>query len=75
MHMDVLRCKSPELVRKEVWTHMLAYNLVRTIMAQAAIKHGLQPRTVSFKGALRLLEEFQRLLDYQAARADYLDAA
>lgn len=68
MHMDVLRCKSPELVRKEVWTHMLAYNLVRTIMAQAAIRHGLQPRTVSFKGALRLLEEFQRLLDYQAAR-------
>lgn len=68
MHMDVLRCKSPALVRKEVWTHILAYNLIRTIMAQAAIKHGLEPRTISFKGALRLLEEFQRLLDYQAGQ-------
>ena len=68
MHMDVLRCKSPALVRKEVWTRILAYNLIRTIMAQAAIKHGLEPRTISFKGALRLLEEFQRLLDYQAGR-------
>ena len=66
--MDVLRCKSPALVRKEVWTHILAYNLIRTIMAQAALKHGLEPRTISFKGALRLLEEFQRLLDYQAGR-------
>ena len=65
MHMDVLRCKSPERVRKEVWTHMLAYNLIRTIMAQAAMKHDLEPRTISFKGALRLLEEVQRLIDYQ----------
>ena len=35
MQMDVLRCKTPELVRKEVWTHILAYNLIRTVMAQA----------------------------------------
>ncbi len=68
MHMDVLRCKSPALVRREVWNHILAYNLIRTIMAQAAIKHGLEPRTISFEGAFRLLEEFQRLLDYQTGR-------
>ena len=36
LQMDVLRCKTPELVRKEIWTHILAYNLIRTIMAQAA---------------------------------------
>ena len=36
MQMDLLRCKTPELVRKEIWTHVLAYNLIRTIMAQAA---------------------------------------
>ncbi len=35
MQMDVLRCKTPELVRKELWTHILAYNLIRTILAQA----------------------------------------
>ena len=38
MQMDMLRCKTPELVRKEIWTHILAYNLIRTVMAQAAIK-------------------------------------
>lgn len=37
MQMECLRCKTPELVRKEIWTHVLAYNLVRTIIAQAAI--------------------------------------
>src|SRR5439155_7975747 len=40
LQMDVLRWKKPELVRKELWTHILAYNLIRTIMAQAANKHG-----------------------------------
>ena len=39
MQMDILRCKTPELVRKEIWTHILAYNLIRTIIAQAANKH------------------------------------
>jgi hypothetical protein len=68
LQMDILRCKTPELVRKEIWTHVLAYNLIRTIMAQAASKHGLPPRTISFKGALQFLEEFQRLIDYQEHR-------
>ena len=40
MHMDILRGKTPEMVRKEIWAHLLAYNLVRTIMAQAALIHG-----------------------------------
>ncbi len=59
LQMDQLRCQAPELVRKEIWTHILAYNLIRTIMAQAAVKHGLQPRTISFTGALQTLEAFQ----------------
>lgn len=62
MQMDVLRCKTPELVRKEAWTHLLAYNLVRTILAQAAEKQDTQPRTLSFKGALQTLEAFQPLI-------------
>src|SRR3982074_784297 len=36
---DILRGKTPELVRKELWTHILAYNLIRAIVAQAATKH------------------------------------
>jgi hypothetical protein len=59
MQMDILRGKSPELVHKEIWTHVLAYNLIRTIMAQAAIKHDLDPRSISFKGAIQMLEAFQ----------------
>ena len=59
MQMEILRCKTPELVRKEIWTHLLAYNLIRTVMAQAATKHGLNPRSISFKGTLQTLEAFQ----------------
>ena len=40
MRMDVLRCKTPELVRKEIWAHLLVYNLIRGVMAEAAQRHG-----------------------------------
>jgi hypothetical protein len=62
LQMDILRCKTPELVRKEIWTHILAYNLIRTIMAQAATKHDIEPRSVSFKGAVQTLEAFQPVI-------------
>lgn len=65
MQMDVLRCKTPELVRKELWTHILAYNLIRTILAQAATKHHLEPRSISFKGAIQTLEAFQPVIALQ----------
>jgi hypothetical protein len=65
MQMDILRCKTPELVRKEIWTHILAYNLIRTIMAQAAANHDIEPRTISFKGAVQTLEAFQPLIATQ----------
>ena len=67
--MDVLRCKTPELVHKEIWTHILAYNLIRTIMAQAASHHQLQPREISFKETLQTLEAFQPLLDFRPHRS------
>jgi hypothetical protein len=62
MHMDVLRGQSPDIVHKEIWVHGLAYNLIRTIMAQAAWQYDLLPRTISFKGALQTLHEFQPYL-------------
>ena len=65
MQMDILRCKTPELVRKEIWTHILAYNLIRTIIAQAASKHGIDPRSISFKGAIQTLEAFQPVIALQ----------
>jgi hypothetical protein len=66
--MDVLRCQTPEMVRKEIWTHVLAYNLIRTVMAQAAASQGLSPRSISFKGALQILEASQPLIAYQGHR-------
>src|SRR6185369_3421525 len=59
LQMDVLRCKTPELVRKEIWTHILAYKLIRTIIAQSAVKHRIEPRSISFKGAVQTLAAFQ----------------
>jgi Transposase DDE domain len=68
LQMDMLRCKTPELVRKEIWTHVLAYNLIRTVMAQAAAGHGMAPRSISFKGTLQILEAFRPLIAYQEDR-------
>src|SRR3954468_7433448 len=62
LQMDVLRCKTPEMVRKEIWMHMLAYNLIRGMMAKAAEAHGEQPRRLSFKGALQTMTAFQDAL-------------
>jgi hypothetical protein len=58
MQMDILRCKAPEMVHKEIWAHLLAYNLLRTVMAVAASENGLEPRQVSFKGAKQAVTAF-----------------
>jgi hypothetical protein len=49
--MDHLACKSPSMVRKEFYTYLLAYNLIRIRMAQAAALHNKKPREISFTGA------------------------
>ena len=68
MKMDVLRCKTPEMVRKEVWAHLLAYNLLRTVMAVAAAENKAEPREISFKGAKQTLTAFA--LKLEAARPE-----
>lgn len=55
MKMDVLRCKTPAMIRKELWTHLLAYNLVRTVMWDAATEHNAPPDRLSFKGSIQTL--------------------
>jgi hypothetical protein len=62
LHMDVLRGKSPAMVRKEIWAHFLAYNLTRQVMAAAAQEQGVNPRHISFLGAVQTLNEFRWLL-------------
>ncbi len=58
MQMDILRCKTPEMVEKEIWTHLLAYNLLRTVMAVAASENDIVPCQVSFKGAKQIVTAF-----------------
>ncbi|HVS35509.1 MAG TPA: transposase [Gemmataceae bacterium] len=58
MQMDVLRCKTPEMVRKQIWAHLLAYNLLRTVMAVAASENDVEPRKIGFKGAKQVVTAF-----------------
>lgn len=48
LNLDHLRCKTPAMVRKEFWTTLLAYNLIRRVICTAAITHGKTPRRISF---------------------------
>ena len=56
--MDVLRCKTPELVRKEIWTHVIAYNLIRALMLHAACLYHTDSARVSFAGACDALRQW-----------------
>src|SRR3954470_2054881 len=59
MKMDVLRCKTPELGRKEFWAHLMVYNMIRGVRAEAARRHGLGPRQLSLQGARQTLDAFR----------------
>jgi hypothetical protein len=70
MHMEMLRTKGPEMVRKEVAAHLLAYNLIRGIMAEAARVEGTAPRRLSFKGSLHTVREFEASHLYDPERIE-----
>lgn len=55
LQMDQLRCKTPHRVRNEFFMHLVAYNLIRRMMAIAASRTGVEPWTVSFKGTLQTM--------------------
>jgi Transposase DDE domain len=60
--MAILSCKTPKMIRREVWAHLLAYNLVRKVLAQAALAGQVKPRQLSFAGAVETLDAFRWLL-------------
>jgi hypothetical protein len=80
LQMDILRCKTPAMLRKEIWAHLLIYNLIRIAMAQAAQSQPCQPWQISFKGALQALLAFGgfwptgQLADPEAYYLDMLQA-
>jgi Transposase DDE domain len=65
MGMEMLRGKRPDMVRKEVAMHLLAYNLTRGVMAEAARGHDVQPRELSFNGARQTVRAFEQAHLYE----------
>lgn len=56
--MDVLRCRTPEMVRKEIALHAIAYNLVRGLMQKAAALYEVDLARLSFKGSVDTLRQW-----------------
>ena len=67
--MEVLRCLTPQMVKKELWVNLLAYNLIRLLMAQAAAESGRQPRELSFKHTVQIWSQWTAL--HSATRHDW----
>jgi hypothetical protein len=73
LHMETLRCLTPFMVEKELWTHLLGYNLVRKVAAQAALEHGVCPRSISFSAALQVVRAgWSKLTEASAADRERL---
>lgn len=75
--LDVLRCQTPELIEKEIWMQVLAYNLVRALMLEASWTHGVELGRLSFKGTVDTLRQWTPLFApamfaFKRARAELL---
>ena len=75
--LDVLRCQTPDLIEKEVWLQVIAYNLIRALMLEAAWTHGVELTRLSFKGTVDTLRQWTPLLaptlfDHHHVRAELL---
>lgn len=73
MQMDHLRCKTPHRIRNEFFMHLVAYNLIRQLMAIAACKAGVEPWTVSFKGTLQTFNKLLPLLSTNVSTKDWCE--
>jgi hypothetical protein len=74
LHLDHVRCKSPEMVRRELWVTLLAYNLIRKVIATSAAVHEKQPRHLGFTLACQSILASWMLLSTGScrdARASY----
>ena len=59
MGMDILRCKTPDMVRKEIIMHLIAYNCIRCLMFESAKEKGVRVRRISFKGCVQALRQWE----------------
>ena len=73
MGMNILSCKTPSMVIKEIWVYLLAYNLLRLLMVQSAILADIAPRQISFKHCLQLWLMSAQIIDFlNLEQFDYL---
>ena len=72
MGMDVLRSRSPEMVVKEIWVYMLAYNLIRFEMLKSAVEKKIPPEELSFRAAQQLVCAFRALSSCNAGGANLI---
>jgi len=59
MGMDILRCKSPDMVRKEILMHFIAYNCIRSLIIEAAEQEDVDLQRISFKASLQALRQWE----------------
>jgi len=64
MGMDILRCKTPTMVRKEIVMHLIVYNCIRLLMVQAANQAKVTPRLISFKETMQALRQWQSIIGF-----------
>lgn len=73
MGLDILRCKSPEMIRKEILIYFIAYNCIRRLMKQSAETADVPIRTVSFKGSVQAIRNWEPLfMQAQLSNSDRL---
>lgn len=66
MGMDILSCRSPEMIKKEILMFLIAYNCIRSMMGQAIKEGGLTHREVSFKGSMQALQSWEPHMNQEA---------
>lgn len=59
MGMDILRCRTPEMVKKEMLMHWIVYNCIRLLMFEAATQCNEKPRRLSFKASMQALRQWE----------------
>ncbi len=75
MQMEHLRCKSPSMVRKEIYAHMISYNLIRDLIVRTALRYSTAPKYLSHTAAVQSLNAFSEKLQADSDRIGQLERA
>ncbi len=68
--LNTVRCKSPQMVCKQIHCHMIGYNLIRCAMSALALRCNLYPTQLSFTGAMQAVEELAASLRLVSSRRE-----